>query len=291
MIRRYLAAGIGIVCMAMLVASCQKGIEWDLSDEEEVDTGVLSKIAYEVSVVSGGTEKSEKQFFWDTNNQLTEYSQSGTSNGQDISVRYRFTRGTNGKIVRMVEDNYPAAANITSVIRDIYYSGDKLSYMLSTKYKTVGETSDSTAFLYGSNNLISSKVLYTIAFNTAFPFMKEDFSYDSNGNLVTKKMYTHDDADYKLTASIAYTYGTHKAPVQLKLTEAFLTGLEEKSVTGLELFTAPGYLEQLSKTGTNGSIERLDNYMLAPTFAKSDRPLKVSGTINGGAATITYTYK
>ncbi|RXK87215.1 hypothetical protein [Filimonas effusa] len=286
--RRYLLAGI---CIVFSIVSCQKGIEWDLSDEEEVDTGVLSKIGYQVSTATGGTETSEKQFFRDAQQQLTEYSQSGKLGGQDIGLRYRFTRNTNGKVVRMAEDNYPAATNISSIIRDIYYTGDKLAYMLSTKYTTTGQLSDSTAFVYGSNGLVSARILYNVVLGTAYAFMKDEFTYDGQLNLVSKKMYTYNGTGYDLNATVSYTYGTNKASLRLPVAETFITGVEAQAVAGFELFSSPGYMEQLSQTGSNGSVQRFDNYMVSPTFAVSERPLKIGGIINGRAATITYTYK
>lgn len=289
---------LSCVLLALLFASCQKGLDYELAPDPfnpgggggdttgggttTVTGDLLVKIQQEVTR-GGSKEVSTTQISWDSNKRLKEYSVSGMSNGQQVTARYRFTRASDGKITRAVEDNYPGYTNIDSIVRRVYYKPgtSQLAYTVSAQYTTVGELGDSSLFTYDANGRVNSKVVYMSAFGMSMEQSKEEYTYDAAGNLTVQKMYAYNGVSFQLSTTMNYSYGTHKAPMQLN---------EEAFIVALSSVASPNYYTKYTQT-VSGNVVLTSEYPQDGEFSTTDRPVKGKAVINGATATFTCTYQ
>jgi hypothetical protein len=284
------------VLMMLLLVSCQKGLDYELAPDPfnpgggVVDTSttatndgdLLVKILQEVT--RGGVKESNTTTLsWDSNKRLKEYEVNGVSGALQVTARYRFIRASDGKVVKAIEDRYPARTNIDSVVHYVYYETgtDKIAYMVGTQYTAVGELGDSIVFTYNTNGWLSQKQVYYSIFGMSGELSKEEYAYDAKGNLTVQKMYSFDGVGYQLSTTLNYSYGSHKTPVQLG-NEAFIVALAS--------MVSPDYYSKYTQE-VSGAIVLTSDYTQNTTFNSKDRPVKGTVIINGEAALFTCTYQ
>lgn len=268
--------------LVLFFSSCQKGIVWDL-DEEEVkpQAGLLSRRDVEVTV-GGDKVNATERFFWDNSKRITEYNLSQKSGSETYTDRYRFTRGTDGKVVKAVED-YTGDQTNSSVIRDVYYKNGQLSYMISTEYPASGGSSkDSTVFTYTGTGKIASKTIFAILFGQYVPFTKEEYSYDARGNLSTYKILVTNGTGFAPYSSQTFTYGALNMPAQLG-EEVFLVSLDPS-------FCSPNYYLKSVLTDNTGTTMEA-NFTPPTELTAANQPVKGKYTMGGATYSFTCTYQ
>ena len=277
----------------MFLVGCQPELDYDLGPEvipeegTDVPGGQLVKLQEDWVHDNGIKESNIQSFSWDTNKRLKEYTKIGIENGSPVSVRYRFTRATDGKLTRFVEDgmgagNFP----FDSIVQKLTYQPGtaKLAYSIITSYPS--RQIDSLVFGYNPAGKINQKELFfRDGSNGMQPLQKDIYNYDTKGNLTAQITYATDPSSGYLpdATHMNYTYGTHKASITLPGEDIFIASRLAECVS-------PNYLTRASQIYKNVTLTESD-YSKETKFTSDDRPRSGKIYSAGRSSNFSCTYQ
>ncbi len=204
--------------LTLFLFSCQREIDDTISggggggSTPGTDGDLLVKA---LQVTPATNDTNTITFQWDANKRLIEYKSAGKVNGIATDILHKITRLPDGKIKNIVYKSSLAAGGLDSIVYVPYYNGNRLAYVIDTQYSIIGEIRDSIAFNY-TGDRISSKDVYMDLFGFVVHTVRETYTYDANGNILTQTALSPNGTGGFDPVSVAtHVYSTHKNMVVL----------------------------------------------------------------------------
>ncbi len=191
--------------LILFLASCQKEINWD-----DGSNGDLLVKTLQITPATNDTNTITLQ--WDAARRLMEYKSTGKVNGTATDILHRIIRNADGTIKKIISKSSLTAGFLDSTVYTVHYqSGTRLDYVIDTQYTLIGPIRDSTAYTYNPAGYVASKETLTDLLGFLIPTAKENYSYDSRGNLIKRDVLTPDGTGgFTPATQTNYTYSSHK---------------------------------------------------------------------------------
>ncbi len=222
-------------------------------------TGTLLVKAVSLSITDTLTEI----YTYDTSKKLIKNATVGSSSGSKVDDSYTYTRNSSGNIVKIAEIYFSTASFNTNgydtVLSVIHYptGSNNFDYSITQKVLLGFVFNDSTVFAYTSGKITKQISYTTDLVSGAYTINNSiDYTYDTNGNVITAKAYSYATGSAVLTASYSFVYDSKKSPLMLG-NESFI--MQGPTSAGPNNFTQYNLIDPSSSLN-NLAIAAVYNY-------------------------------
>lgn len=216
------------VLITLVIASCQKEIDWSTGTGGTVTSEKLVRIKSKT-----GTDTTQIDYTYDASNRLIREKTTGTGSGVDLDNDLIIKRNSSGIITSTVQKAAALVlAGIDSVETRFNYSTGTSRYTSAIFTLTVAGfgVTDSAVYSYDANGRISSDAHYLAATGLPIPLppvlaLRNTYSYSSSGaNLVSiqQEATTAPGGPLSPVSTQTFTFDSKTNPLII-LTEAIIT--------------------------------------------------------------------
>ncbi len=199
--------------LSVLLFSCQKEVD-STNPNTNTNTNTGDKL---VKVVDkDGTNSTVTTYSYDAQGRITEEKITGMWGGIDVGYTTKVKRNSSGIITSKIEID--PTFSVDSVVTFFHYSSGKYTSSVSSITFFGFTSSDSTIYSYNSSGKIIKDETYLSINGSPFALtLKNDYTYDAGGNLLSDKRSNYDLATSTFTEeyTLSYTYDTKTSPLVL----------------------------------------------------------------------------
>lgn len=214
-----------IVFAALLIASCQKEIDWGTGG------GAANQLLVKISSKTGATDSTVITYSYDGQNRLIREVTTGISGTNSLDNDFTINRNASGIITTTVQKS-PAlvAVGVDSLVTRYNYNTTTNRYLSSVFNLAIPliTVTDSAVYTYDGSGRITSDMHYLIiAPLPAFQGLSNTYTYSSNGlNLTNSTQLAAANPGDPLSTVVTqdYTYDAKTNPLLLKNEGILLSG-------------------------------------------------------------------